>query len=67
MQTARIIHPLMALNLTIHKQTVQTNQSLTIKETHPTNNILHYLIIITNQNKIITYYSNVVIVLIDDW
>ena len=57
----------MALNLTIHKQTVQTNQSLTIKETHPTNNILHYLIIITNQNQVITYYFNVVIVFIDDW
>lgn len=65
-QSACIVYPLMAHDFTIHKQTVQTNKFVTLKETNFTNNLVHYFIVITDKNKVITQHITVIRILVDD-
>jgi len=55
-----------AHDFTVHQQTVQTYQSLTIKEAHPTIYCLHSHIIVTDKNKVITDHFTARVILIDD-
>lgn len=66
MQDPRIIHSRVAHDFTVHKQTVQTDQPLTIKETHPAIHCLHCFIIVANKNKVITDHFTARVILIDD-